>query len=977
MPLSWNEIKSRAMAFSRRWEDAADEKQQSIPFWIDFFEVFGLTNRRVASFEHAVKKHGGGQGYVDLFWPGQMLVEQKSRGKPLEPAYEQALGYFPGIAERDLPHTLVVCDFARFRVIDLDARRDITFPLKDLHKHVRWFGFIAGYKAQEIRPQDPVNIRAAERMGRLHDALRQSGYAGHPLEVLLVRLLFCLFADDTAIFPAQSFRDFIEERTAPDGSDLGPRLAQLFQVLNTPDEGRGRNLDEQLRGFPYVNGRLFAESLPIADFDAATREALLNACALDWSAISPAIFGSLFQSIMDDKARRNLGAHYTSEENILKLIGPLFLGELRAEFAKVKGHRNRLFDFHKKLRTLTFFDPACGCGNFLVVSYRELRLLELDVLRAAAELQGHAGQRSVDVHQLIGVDVDQFHGIEIEEFPAQIAQVALWLADHQMNLRVSEEFGQYFARIPLKTSPRIVHGNALTLDWQGVLPAARCSYLLGNPPFVGAKYMDDAQRQDTRAVFAGIDNAGLLDLVAAWYVKAARYLRDALAPAPAMGGQGWGPVAPPGPAASPGAAGPHPNLPPAGEGVKAAFVSTNSITQGEQVGVLWGWLLGQGVHIHFAHRTFAWSNEARGKAAVHCVIIGFGLQDLPGKLIYEYEDIRGEPHAVPAANINPYLVDAPDVLLPRRSKPICNVPEMVTGNKPIDDGNYLFTTAERDAFIAREPASQKWFRRWLGGEEFINAIDRWCLWLGDCPPSELRAMPEAMKRVQAVKAFRQSSKSAPTQKLAATPTRFHTEFIPKGTYIALPQVSSERRDTIPMAILGTDVLCGDKLRLIEGASLFHFGVLLSTMHMAWTRQVCGRLESRFQYSALIVYNNFPWPFHTPDSEPNQPPAPASQAQAAIESAAQAVLDARAQFPGSSLADLYDPLTMPPVLLKAHQRLDAAVDKAYQLAGGPKSYRNDAERVAFLFTLYQRATSLLPAAAAKKPARARAARSAAP
>lgn len=977
MPLSWNEIKSRAMAFSRRWEDAADEKQQSIPFWIDFFEVFGLTNRRVASFEHAVKKHGGGQGYVDLFWPGQMLVEQKSRGKPLEPAYEQALGYFPGIAERDLPHTLVVCDFARFRVIDLDARRDITFPLKDLHKHVRWFGFIAGYKAQEIRPQDPVNIRAAERMGRLHDALRQSGYAGHPLEVLLVRLLFCLFADDTAIFPAQSFRDFIEERTAPDGSDLGPRLAQLFQVLNTPDEGRGRNLDEQLRGFPYVNGRLFAESLPIADFDAATREALLNACALDWSAISPAIFGSLFQSIMDDKARRNLGAHYTSEENILKLIGPLFLGELRAEFAKVKGHRNRLFDFHKKLRTLTFFDPACGCGNFLVVSYRELRLLELDVLRAAAELQGHAGQRSVDVHQLIGVDVDQFHGIEIEEFPAQIAQVALWLADHQMNLRVSEEFGQYFARIPLKTSPRIVHGNALTLDWQGVLPAARCSYLLGNPPFVGAKYMDDAQRQDTRAVFAGIDNAGLLDLVAAWYVKAARYLRDALAPSPAGGGQGWGPVAPPGPAASPGAAGPHPNLPPAGEGVKAAFVSTNSITQGEQVGVLWGWLLGQGVHIHFAHRTFAWSNEARGKAAVHCVIIGFGLQDLPGKLIYEYEDIRGEPHAVPAANINPYLVDAPDVLLPRRSKPICNVPEMVTGNKPIDDGNYLFTTAERDAFIAREPASQKWFRRWLGGEEFINAIDRWCLWLGDCPPSELRAMPEAMKRVQAVKAFRQSSKSAPTQKLAATPTRFHTEFIPKGTYIALPQVSSERRDTIPMAILGTDVLCGDKLRLIEGASLFHFGVLLSTMHMAWTRQVCGRLESRFQYSALIVYNNFPWPFHTPDSEPNQPPAPASQAQAAIESAAQAVLDARAQFPGSSLADLYDPLTMPPVLLKAHQRLDAAVDKAYQLAGGPKSYRNDAERVAFLFTLYQRATSLLPAAAAKKPARARAARSAAP
>jgi len=461
MPLSWNEIKSRAMAFSRRWEDAAEEKQQSIAFWIDFFDIFGLTNRRVASFEHAVKKHGGGQGWIDLFWPGQMLVEQKSRGKPLEPAHEQALGYFPGIAERDLPHTLVLCDFARFRVIDLDSRREIEFALADLHRHVRWFGFIAGYRAQAVQPQNPVNIQAAERMGRLHDALKNSGYTGHPLEVLLVRLLFCLFADDTGIFqPAQSFRALIEERSGADGSDLGPLLARLFQLLDTPEAARSKNVDEQLAAFPYVNGQLFAERLPIADFDAATREALLDACALDWSAISPAIFGSLFQSIMDSTARRNLGAHYTSEENILKLIGPLFLHELRAEFERVKGNRNRLFDFHKKLRRLTFFDPACGCGNFLVISYRELRLLELDVLRAAAQLQGAAGQRSLDVHQLIGLNVDQFYGIEIEEFPAQIAQVALWLVDHQMNLRVSEEFGQYFARIPLVTSPRIVHGAA-------------------------------------------------------------------------------------------------------------------------------------------------------------------------------------------------------------------------------------------------------------------------------------------------------------------------------------------------------------------------------------------------------------------------------------------------------------------------------------------------------------------------------------
>ena len=940
MPLSWNEIKSRALTFSRTWADAASEDSEAKPFWIDFFEIFGITDKRVATFELNVKKLGAAQGFVDLFWPGMLLVEHKSRGKDLDRAFQQALDYFPGLPERDLPQLLIVCDFARFRVHRLATQgkdgETIEFALKDLHKHIKVFGFIAGYKVQEIRAQDPVNVRAAERMGRLHDALKASHYGGHPLEVLLVRLLFCLFADDTGIFqPAQAFRAFIEERTAPDGSDLGPRLAQVFQVLNTQEARRSPALDAQLASFPYINGKLFEENLPMADFSAAMRSALLDACALDWSAISPAIFGSLFQSIMEIQERRNLGAHYTSEENILKLIGPLFLDDLHAEFAKAKNNRNRLFEFHKKLRQLAFFDPACGCGNFLVISYRELRLLELKVLRASHELSGLAGQQSVDVHSLIGVDVDQFYGIEIEEFPAQIAQVALWLVDHQMNLRVSEEFGLYFARIPLKTSPRIVHGNALTLDWNEVLPAERCSFVLGNPPFVGAKFMDDAQRADTRAVFAGIDNAGLLDLVAAWYVKAAQYSKLVRR------------------------AGAIPDLP------RTAFVSTNSIVQGEQVGVLWGWMLAQGVHIQFAHRTFSWSNEASGKAAVHCVIVGFGLEDRPGKVIYVYENIKGNAHGVPASNINPYLVDAPDVVLPRRSKPICAVPEMVTGNKPIDDSNYLFTTEERDTFIAREPASQKWFRRWLGGAELINAIDRWCLWLGDCPPSELRAMPEAMKRVQAVKTFRQSSKSLPTQKLAATPTRFHTEFIPKGPYISLPQVSSERRDIIPMAFLATDVLCGDKLRLIEGASMFHFGVLLSTMHMAWTRQVCGRLESRYQYSALIVYNNFPWPDLPSELEPNQPLTPTHKAQAAIEIAAQAVLDARAQSCGASLADLYDPLSMPPPLLKAHQKLDAAVDKAYQLCGGKKSYASDAERVAFLFERYQQLTSLLPVADGKK------------
>ncbi len=676
-----------------------------------------------------------------------------------------------------------------------------------MHKNIKLFGFVAGYKAQTIQPQNPVNIKAAERMGRRHDALKASGYSGHPLEVLLVRLLFCLFADDTGIFqPAQAFRAFIEERTAADGSDLGARLGQLFQILNTADGAgsvgnhenkRSKALDEQVAAFPYINGKLFDEPLPMADFNAAMREALLDACALDWSAISPAIFGSLFQSIMDDKARRNLGAHYTSEENILKLIKPLFLDELWAEFNKVKSNKNRLFEFHKKLRTLTFFDPACGCGNFLVISYRELRLLELEVLRAS----NTAGQQSVDVHQLIGINVDQFYGIEIEEFPAQIAQVALWLMDHQMNLRVSEEFGLYFARIPLRTTPHVVHGNALRLDWNEVLPAERCSFVLGNPPFVGAKFMDDAQRDDTRLVFAGIANAGLLDFVAGWYVKAARYLRG---DAPAIAGY------PPG-----------------------------------------------------AHEPSVFKIEPGGY---------------------------------------PTLASSVDV-----------------------------------ANSAR--------------------------------------VPQAMKRVQAVNAFRLVSKSPPTQKLALTPTRFHVENIPTKPYLLIPRVSSERRAFVPMGYIDSGTLTSDSAHMATGISIFHFGILSSTMHNAWVRTTCGRLKSDYRYSKDIVYNNFPWPDLPHSSESNQPAAPVHKAQAAIETAAQAVLDARAKFQSgaqpASLADLYDPLTMPPALVKAHQKLDAAVDAAYALGGGKKTWKNDAERVAYLFELYQRYTSLLPTEKAKSKRRAKA------
>lgn len=917
MPLAWNEIRARALAFAREWAAAASEEAEAKSFWDGFFEVFGVSRRRVASFEEPVRKSDGRGGYIDLLWKGVLLVEHKSRGRDLDRAFHQALDYFPGLKERDLPRYVLVSDFARLRLYDLDAGQTHEFALADLHKHIRLFGFIAGYQTRSFGQEDPVNVHAAERLGRLHDQLKDSGYAGHALEVLLVRLLFCLFAEDTAIFERRQFQDYIEARTAEDGSDLGVHLAQLWQVLDTPPARRQSTLEASLAAFPYVNGQLFAEPLPIAAFDATMRETLLECCALDWSRISPAIFGSLFQSIMDCGARRVLGAHYTSEGNILRLIRPLFLDALWAEFERAKGNRNRLFEFLKKLARLRFLDPACGCGNFLVIAYRELRRLELEVLRHVRD----SGQMHLDIFQLVSVNVDQFHGIEIEEWPARIAEVALWLTDHQLNLMVSEEFGAYYVRLPLAHAPHIVHGNALALDWNAVVPAERLDYLLGNPPFVGAKYMNPAQRREVESVFADTAGRGLLDYVSCWYRKAADYMH-------------------------------------ANPAIRAAFVSTNSITQGEQVGVLWPDLLRRGVKLHFAHRTFQWTSEARGRAAVHCVIIGFGLTDVAEKWLFEYETPQAEPHAVKVRNINPYLVEGPGVVLTRRNQPLCAAPEMGIGNKPIDGGHYLFSDEEKSAFLQREPAAARWFYRWIGADEFLNGYARWCLWLGDCPPDALRAMPEAMKRVEAVRKFRLASKSAPTRRLADTPTRFHVENMPRDAYLVIPEVSSERRHYIPIGFVQPDTLASNLLKVIPHATLYHFGVLQSAMHMAWVRAVCGRLESRYRYSAGIVYNNFPWP----DCAIGPAEAQGERAQkqrAAIEAAAQAVLDARAQFPQASLADLYDPLSMPAALLRAHQRLDRAVDAAY----GARGLSSEAQRVAFLFERYARLSALAPAAAA--------------
>ena len=635
MPLSWNEIKSRAIAFQKEWEGETSEKAESQSFWNDFFNVFGISRRRVGSFEQPIKKADNKQGFIDFLWKGTILVEHKSRGKDLEKATQQAKDYFPNLKEHELPRYILVSDFQWFKLYDLDSGNESEFELTNFVENVHLFDFIAGYEKRVYKEGDPVNIQAAELMGKLHDSLKEIGYTGHDLEVYLVRILFCLFADDTNIFNKGIFWEYLDRHTKEDGSDLAMHIASIFQVLNTPNEKRLKILDENLTQFPYVNGKLFEESLPIAAFDHKIREMLLEACAFDWGKISPAIFGSMFQAVMNPKERRNLGAHYTSEKNIQKLIKPLFLDDLYSEFEKIKSNRNKLQEFHQRIANLYFLDPACGCGNFLIITHRELRDLEILVLKELNK----SGQLWTNVSEIIQVDVDQFAGIEYDEFAVRIAEVAMWLIDHQMNIKVSNEFGQYFVRLPLKKAAKIVHGNSLRIDWETVVKKDRLNFILGNPPFIGSKMMDETQRQDLLSVFKEAKGVGVMDYVSTWYIKAAELIQNS--------------------------------------NIKVAFVSTNSISQGEQVGILWNILFNSyHIKIHFAHRTFKWSNEAKKNAGVYCVIIGFANFDISEKRLFEYEDIKGEPLEIKAKNINPYLVNGNDTIISRKQKPLSNIPEI-------------------------------------------------------------------------------------------------------------------------------------------------------------------------------------------------------------------------------------------------------------------------------------------------------------
>lgn len=953
MPLSLNEIRKRATEFSKEWENVTDERAEAQTFWNNFFYIFGVSRKRVASFEKPVKKADGHQGFIDLLWKGIVLVEHKSKGKDLETAYKQAKDYFPGLKDEELPRYIVVSNFQDIKLFDLESNTDSEFKLKDLYKNINLFGFISGYQQKVYKDQEPVNIKAAELMGGLHDALLANGYQGHELEVMLVRLLFCLFAEDTTIFEKQQFTEYIELRTNPDGSDLGIHLGQLFQTLNAAEDKRQKNLDEQVAAFPYVNGSLFAETINLASFNSEMRSKLLKCCYFDWSIISPAIFGSMFQSVMNPKERRNLGAHYTSEKNIRKVIDGLFLDELKEEFENIKTNKSKLIKFQEKIAKLKFLDPACGSGNFLIITYRELRLLEIEILKILFK-----GQYVTDVSTLSKIDVDAFYGIEYEEFASQIAQVAMWLIDHQMNMKLSAEFGEYYKRLPLRKSATIVHGNALRIDWQSLLNPVNSiyieaehvniykgeepvekykvanikaktvtivegakpktkekttyDYVFGNPPFIGTAYQNKEQKEDMTKVFNGVKSFGMLDYVSAWYLKAASLIQNSK--------------------------------------TQVAFVSTNSISQGEQPALLWNELFRLNVKIKFGHRTFRWNNEAKGKAAVHVVIIGFSIEDSHNKKLFDYNDINGEPLSRRVKNINPYLVAGDDLTLASVNKPISSAPLMQSGSALRDGGFLIISDVEKEAFVKKHPEAKKLIKKFYSGDEFINGFNRWCLRLKDTEPAELRKYPEILLRLEEVKKFREASTRANTKRMAAFPYLFAEERQPNSDFLLIPKVSSENRIYIPIGYMTQDDIITDKNFFVPKASSYHFGILTSLMHMTWMRYTCGRLESRYSYSNTIVYNNFPWPQDLP-----------KQKIQGVEKLAQQVLKVRERYPKSSLADLYDPLTMPADLVKAHQDLDKFVDTCYRA----QPFDTEMQRIEFLFDLYKQYTQPLFGSEKKK------------
>jgi hypothetical protein len=846
---------------------------------IGFLDVFGASATEVGTLRPAFKTHGGGVRFMGYLWKGVIGIEMKSRGESLGRALARLEDCAACLPAEDMPEPLLASDFRTLRLKRNSTGVTREFETSELCGKAELFAGLVERGTREGREAKVLaGAKAAEKTVRLQEALEPRGHGGHPLAVLLVRLLFCMFADDTGLFRQNAFAKYAEASRS-DGSDLSSRLGRLFDVLDMPPKVRaGRELlPEELLGFECVSGGLFEEKIEIPEFDGRARRLLLDCASHGWKAVSPAVLGSLYQSVMDRTKRREIGAHYTGEDNILKLIGPLFLHGLRDELGLAGGSRERIESFLAKLGSLRFLDPACGCGNFLIAAYRELRLLEIEALKMI-----HGQEKNgLGVKLAREVNIEQFSGIELEDFPCRIARAGLRLTERQMSLRASEALGHYHARLPLETGANIVRGNALELDWETALPKPGPTYVLGNPPYSGARIMSAGQKADLRRVFGDIPGLGCLDYVTGWFKKAADYAE--------------------------------------GSDVRCAFVATSSLVQGVQPAALWKPLMERGVRINFGVKPFEWPDVGKGKASVNCVIIGFS-------------------HAGTGRDLNPYLLEAPSEFLEDRSRPICEAPVMGFGNKPVDGGNYLFTRAQRDEFLRKEPGAAGLFREWAGAKEYLSGEKRYCLWLGNSAPDVLRGLPDVLKRIQAVRDFRLKSKSFSTRRLASAPTRFHVENMPDKESLAVPRVTTSARDYIPIFFLPPSKLAGDIL-LAPGAGLYHFGILSSGVHMAWVRIIGGRLVKGFRYSIGVVYNNFPWP----DPDPRQ--------RKTIEAAAKGVLDARLASPGSTLAALYDPRTMPPRLAAAHRKLDSAVLRAYGLS----KEMSDEAVAAHLMTLHHKLT----------------------
>lgn len=918
-----NDVEQRKAAkeFAAYWQGKGYEKGHSQPFWLSLLnKVYGVENpEQFISFENQV--HLDHTSFIDGYISEtKVMIEQKSikkdllapikqsDGTLLKPI-EQAKRYAAELPVSQHPKWIVTCNFEKFLVYDMEHPHNEPeeILLSNLLEEYYRLNFLVDNGSAHIRKEMEVSMAAGELVGKLYNAfLNQYNDASNAeslrsLNKLCVRLVFCLYAEDAGIFGEHDmFHDYLERFEV---RDMRRALIDLFKVLDQKPAERDPYLDEQLAAFPYVNGGLFEdENIEIPNFTEEIRDLLLQKASanFDWSKISPTIFGAVFESTLNPETRRSGGMHYTSIENIHKVIDPLFLDELKNEFTKIKNitvkrtRKLQLEAFQKKLAGLKFLDPACGSGNFLTETYISLRKIENEVIRLLTGGEMILGE----LLNPIQVQIKQFYGIEINDFAVAVAKTALWIAESQMMKATEDIVHMQLEFLPLKTYTNIHEGNALRMNWEDVVPKNELNYIMGNPPFVGARMMSAAQKNELLKIFDGLKNAGNLDYVSCWYKKATDMMHHTR--------------------------------------IRTALVSTNSITQGEQVAILWKPLFEQGVHIDFAYKTFRWDSEADIKAHVHCVIIGFStMVNNRDKFIIESNIVSK------AANINGYLIDSEELAIESRTKPLCNIPKISMGNQPIDDGNYLFTKDEMLDFIKHEPNAANLFKEWYGAYEFINRKPRYCLWLGDQSPAQLRKLPKCLERINSVREYRLKSKRTSTLKLADKPTRFQTENMPKSDYIVIPEVSSERRKYIPIGFMSPNIFCSNKLRLMPNASLYEFGVLTSNVHMAWMRVVCGRLEMRYDYSIKLVYNNFPWP------------TPTEAQKAKIAQTAQGILDARALYPDSSLADLYDDAVMPFELLKAHRANDKAVMEAYGFYGKGMT---ESQCVAELMKMYQALTN---------------------